>query len=439
MSPLWARQCSFTIPDFRRGLGPKQRLAKSSDAALRPCRVPSNDCQVMYLSRRFFIGSLGAIGLAGCGADAQTTQTADALPSDLRPVSDAGFASWIDSFRVRAARAGISPRTLDAAFADIGYIPGVIKRDRTQIQTRRTLEEYLSIATSDDRLNKGRQAIARYGNTLASVEARYGVDALIIAAIWGLESQFGEKRGQIPVISATATLAYAGRRRDFYESQLLATVRILERGDTTPAQLRGSWAGAMGHTQFIPTSYRAFAVDFDGDGRRDIWGGDPTDALASTASYLARNGWRTGLRWGAEADTAVSSDRIIQPQRGGVRFAVTRNFDVLKTYNNSDLYAIGVGHLADRLGGTGPLRGSFPPDANGLTKGDRLAIQRSLAARGYDVGTIDGVIGAKTEAAIRDFEAAQGLTVTGSATRELLDRLQSELQSRPIITVPKFY
>lgn len=378
----------------------------------------------MYLSRRFFIVSLVAIGLAGCGADAQTTQTADALRSDLRPVPDTGFANWIESFRARAASVGISTRTLDAAFADTGYIPGVITRDRTQIQTRRTLEEYLSIATSDELLNKGRQAIARYGNTLASVEARYGVDALIIAAIWGLESQFGEKRGQIPVISATATLAYAGRRRVFYESQLLAALGILERGDATLAQLRGSWAGAMGHTQFIPTSYQAFAVDFHGDGRRDIWGDDPTDALASTANYLARNGWRTGMRWGAEAGTGDSSDRIIQPQRGGVQFAVTRNFDVIKTYNNSDLYAIGVGHLADRLGGAGPLRGNFPPDANGLTKSDRLAIQRSLAARGYDIGTIDGVIGAKTEAAIRVFEAAQGLTVTGSATPELLDRLR---------------
>ena len=378
----------------------------------------------MYLNRRFIIASLGAIGLAGCNANAQTTQAANALPSDLRPIANAGFANWSASFRTRAAGAGISAHTLDAAFADAGYIPGVITRDRTQIQTRRTLEEYLSIATSDERLTKGRQAIARYANTLASIEARYGVDALIIAAIWGMESQFGEKRGQIPVISATATLAYDGRRRDFYESQLLAALHILERADTTPAQLRGSWAGAMGHTQFIPTSYQAYAVDFDDDGRRDVWADDPTDALASSASYLARNGWRTGLPWGSEAGTGGLSGRIIQPQRSGVKFAVTRNFDVLKTYNNSDLYAIGVGHLADRLGGAGPLKGSFPPDANGLTKSDRLAIQRGLTARGYDVGTVDGVIGAKTEAAIRGFEAAQGLAVTGSATRELLNRLR---------------
>ncbi len=378
----------------------------------------------MHLNRRSFIVSVGSIGLVGCGATAQTAQTHAVLAPDLRPVPNAGFARWVTDFRARAAGQGISTRTIDAAFAQTGYLPGVITRDRTQIQTRRTLEEYLSIATSDERLSKGRQAIATHRATLAAIEARYGVDANIIAAIWGLESQFGEKRGEFPVISAMATLAYDGRRGAFYESQLRATLRILERGDTTVENLRGGWAGAMGHTQFIPTSYLSAAVDFNGDGRRDIWSDDPTDALASTANYLARNGWRTGLRWGSEAGTGGPQGRLLQPQAGGVQFLVTRNFDVLKTYNNSDFYAIGIGHLADRLGGAGPLQGSFPPDANGLTKQDRLAIQRGLVSRGYDVGTIDGVFGAKTEAAIKGFEASQDLPITGAATRDLLTRLR---------------
>ena len=303
-------------------------------------------------------------------------------------------------------------------------MPGVVTRDGTQIQTRRTLEEYISIATSDERIAKGRAAVVRHRATLDAIAARYGVDALIIAAIWGMESQFGEKRGQIPVLSSTATLAFDGRRARFYESQLIAALRILDRGDTTAPQLTGSWAGAMGHTQFIPTSYQSFAVDFTGDGRRDIWSDDPSDALASTASYLARNGWRAGLKWGDEAGTSTLSGRTIQPQRNGVRFTVTRNFNVIKTYNNSDFYAIGVGHLADRLGGAGPLQGSFPPDANGLTKADRLTIQRGLTARGYDIGTIDGVIGAKTEAAIRDVQQRAGLPVTGQATRAVLTALR---------------
>ena len=239
-----------------------------------------------------------------------------------------------------------------------------------------------------------------------------------------MESAFGDRRGRVPVVSATATLAFDGRRGAFWEDQLVAALRILQAGETTPDRLRGSWAGAMGHTQFIPTSYLAHAVDFDGDGRRGIWGDDPADALAATASYLARNGWRSGLPWGQEAGTGTLSGRTIQPQAGGPRFTVTRNFDVLKRYNNSDFYAATVGHLADRLAGGGPLRGGFPPDANGLTRADRIAVQRALAARGHDVGTIDGVIGPETAAAIRDFQAAQGLAVTGRADRALLARLQ---------------
>jgi lytic murein transglycosylase len=380
----------------------------------------------MNMNRRIFLAGCGTLGLTACAGTAPPFQPtrADNLPTDLLPVGNADFASWLASFRPRARRAGISAATLDAALSGAGYIPGVVTRDGTQIQTRRTLEEYISIATSDERLTKGRAALAQHANTLAAIEARYGVEAEIVAAIWGMESQFGEKRGQIPVISATATLAFDGRRADFYETQLIAALRILDRGDTTLQQLTGSWAGAMGHTQFIPTSYQSFAVDFTGDGRRDIWSDDPTDALASTASYLARNGWRNGLRWGSEAGTGGPAGRVIRPQAGGVAFQVTRNFNVIKTYNNSDFYAIGVGHLADRLGGAGPLQGSFPPDANGLTKNDRLAIQRGLTRRGYDVGTIDGVLGAQTEAALRDFQGRSGFAVTGVATLEMVAALR---------------
>ncbi|AGI69065.1 putative lytic murein transglycosylase [Octadecabacter antarcticus 307] len=378
------------------------------------------------MNRRHFLATCATLSMAACAGNAPTAQliTAQDLPADLRPAQNAGFIDWVARFKSRAGSAGISSATIDAAFADAGYLRGVVARDGSQIQTRRTLEEYLSIATSDERIRKGRAAFSRHATTFSAIETQYGVDAYIVAAIWGMESQYGEKRGQIPVISATATLAFDGRRGNFYESQLLAALRILQRGDTTPAQLVGSWAGAMGHTQFIPTSYQAFAVDFTGDGRRDIWGDDPADALASTASYLARNGWRSGLKWGAEAGTDGPSGRTIQPQSGGVRFTVTRNFDVVKTYNNSDLYALGVGYLADRIAGAGPLQGSFPPDANGLTRTDRIDLQRRLAARGYDIGTIDGVVGAKTEAAIRDFQRRQRLAVTGIATADVLVALR---------------
>ncbi len=378
----------------------------------------------MSIDRRHFLTASAALVLTGCSAPARAPSPVIAtrgLPTDLRPSPNAAFDAWVAAFR---SRSGVSGSTFDAAFASAGYLSGVVQRDGNQIQTRRTLEEYLSIATSDERIAKGRAAFLRHRTTLDAIEARYGVDALIVAAIWGMESTFGEKRGQIPVVSSTATLAFDGRRGDFYESQLRAALRILERGDTTPSQLTGSWAGAMGHTQFIPTSYQSFAVDFTGDGRRDIWGENPADALASTASYLARNGWRNGLKWGSETGTGGPDGRTIQPQAGGVRFTVTRNFNVLKTYNNSDLYALGVGYLADRIGGAGPLRGSFPPDENGLSRTDRIAIQRGLTARGYDIGTIDGVVGTLTQNAIREFETSQGLPVRGIASREILARLR---------------
>lgn len=377
----------------------------------------------MILNRRLFLSVLGSFSLAGCASTAQSPRTASTAP-DLIPVKTPAFSAWVARFKPRALAAGISSTTFDSAFANAGFIPGVVTRDGNQIQTRRTLEDYLSIATSDERMSKGRVAIARHATTLAAVEQRYGVDRNIVAAIWGMESLFGERRGDIPVVSATATLAFDGRRGAFYEKQLIAALQILERGDTTPDQMIGSWAGAMGHTQFIPTSYQSFAVDFTGDGKRDIWTDDPTDSLASTAAYLSRNGWRSGLKWGSEAGTGGPSGRNLQPQAGGVTFTVTRNFNVLKTYNNSDFYAIGIGHLADRLGGAGPLRGTFPPDENGLTKADRQTVQRALAQRGYDVGPADGVIGGQTRSAVSDFQRREGLPVTGIADRSVLTALR---------------
>lgn len=378
----------------------------------------------MLIDRRIFLMALGAISLAACDGQAQTVDGTTGLPPDLRPEPNANFDAWVAQFRSKALARGVSGATYDSAFADAGFLPGVVTRDGSQIQTRRTFEDYLSIATSDERVEKGRAAYARHRPTFDAITARFGVEGTIVAAIWGLESQYGEKRGEIPVISSTATLAFDGRRADLYESQLIAALKILERGDTTPANMTGSWAGAMGHTQFIPTSYEAFAVDFTGDGRRDVWGDDPSDALASAASYLQRNGWQTGVRWGGEAGTGAPGNQTIRPQRGGPAFVVTQNFRVLKRYNNADSYALSVGHLADRIGGAGPLRGSFPPDASGLTRADRLALQRGLTRQGYDLGTLDGVIGSQTEAAIRAFQTRRGLPVDGQASRALLEALQ---------------
>ena len=377
-------------------------------------------------TRRAFSLGLAAFGLSACATGGVGTSgpTASAgLPADLRPQANVGYDAWVTSFRSRAGGKGISDATLATAFRGTGYLPGAVKRDRNQTEFSRSLEDYLAIAASDERVSKGRAAYARHRNTLAAVEVKYGVAAEIVAAIWGLESFFGERRGNVPVISSTSTLAYDGRRGVFFEKQLVAALKIIQNGDTSAANMTGSWAGAMGHTQFIPTSYQAFAVDFTGDGRRDIWSDDPTDSLASTAAYLSRNGWSRGVRWGGEVGNGAPSGRTLQPQAGGPKFNVTSNFSAIKRYNNSDAYAIGVGHLADRIAGGGPIRASFPPDKYGMSKEDRKQLQTRLTAKGFDTGGADGVLGPNSRAAIATYQTSQGLAATGDPSLGLLRSL----------------
>lgn len=382
------------------------------------------------------------------------TRAQDPAP---RAVPNAGWDAWVEGFKGRAAGRGIPQGTIDTAFRTAGFLPEVIEKDRNQTEFKRSLEDYLNIAASDERVSLGRQEYARYSGTLSAIEARYGVEGHVVAAVWGLESFFGTRRGNVPVVSALSTLAYDGRRGEFFESQLIAALRILQAGDTTPGAMVGSWAGAMGHTQFIPTSYLEFAVDFTGDGRRDIWGEDPTDSLASTAAYLSRSGWTTGLPWGMEVrlpegfdggllgrgngrsagdwqalgvqavgPLALAGGSIIDGGNagGGPYFLLTQNFATILRYNNAQNYAIGVGHLSDRILGRGPVQASFGPDATGMTKADRQELQRLLTARGFDTGGSDGVIGAKTKAAISAYQASAGLPVTGEPTLELLRRLR---------------
>ncbi|MCP3971402.1 MAG: lytic murein transglycosylase [Rhodobacteraceae bacterium] len=412
--------------------------------------------------RRRVMLSLTAAMLAGC-----TTATSPRAPArrrnsagagtDTATVANPAFDEWLTAFRARAAAHGIGADTLGAAFRGAGYLPVVIERDQNQFQYRRTVEDYIAIATSQERLATGRAMLQLHAKTLAAIEARFGVAPHVVAAIWGVESRYGERRGEFPVISALATLGFASRRAGFFESQLLAALRILQRGDISARKMTGSWAGAMGHTQFIPTTYESFAVDFDGDGRRDIWADDPTDALASAAAYIKRSGWQSGRLWGVEvmlpqgfntalagrgtarsiADWAALGARaahgalpdhgpasLVLPGDGtGPAFLAFRNFTVLTRYNNSDKYVIAVGHLSDRLRGGPALRGGFAPDASGMTLTDRKALQRKLTAAGFDTGSIDGVIGSKTHEAIRAYQARHGLQVTGEPSLALLRRL----------------
>lgn len=370
-----------------------------------------------------------------------------------------GLNSWIAGFRPRAIGAGIPAATFDAALREATYLPKVVERDRTQNEFTKTIWDYLDTAVSDDRVRNGRAAVADHAALLEKIEARYGVDRHILAAIWGLESAYGTYRGDIPVMSAMATLAYDGRRATFFESQLLAALRILETGEADLSDLRGSWAGAMGHTQFMPTSWLDVAVDFTGDGRRNIWGDDPADALASTAAYLAKAGWTTGQLWGLEValpqgfDYDQTTERVkkpvadwqalgVRPMAGGelpdhglasvllpggargAAFLIFGNFQVIETYNTADAYIIAVGHLADRLRGGPPIAAGWPRDLRALTLDERMELQRRLTEAGFDAGGVDGRIGPLTIAAVKSFQKSAGLVPDGYPSLDLLIRLR---------------
>lgn len=373
--------------------------------------------------------------------------------------TEQGFADWLSGFRPRALAAGVAPDVLDHSLALARFNPKIIERDRNQNEFTKTIWDYLDTAVSDDRVAHGERALARHGAVLAQIEAEYGVDRHIVAAIWGLESAYGSFRGDISTIEALSTLAYDARRAAFFEGQLIAAVKILESGDVTARSMRGSWAGAMGHTQFMPTSWWAHAVDFDGDGRRDVWSDDPADALASAAAYLRHWGWTTGAPWGLEVrlpegfDYEQTTERVKKPVAewqalnvlpvaggdlpdhglasvllpGGARgaaFLIFSNFQVIERYNTADAYVIAVGHLADRLRGGPPIAAGWPRELRALSRDERVELQERLGTAGFDPQGVDGRIGPNTIAAVKAFQRANGLVPDGYASLDILTRLR---------------
>jgi membrane-bound lytic murein transglycosylase B len=367
------------------------------------------------------------------------------------------FSAWISGFRLRALSEGVSAATFDRAFRTVSYELDVIRRDANQAEFVRPIWQYLDSAVSDARISNGQRMLREYASLLDQIEARYGVEKEVVVAIWGLESSYGDLRGTTPILSALATLAHEGRRGAFFESQLVAALRIVQSGDVSAEGMVGSWAGAMGHTQFIPTSYLDYAVDFRGDGQRDIWSEDPTDALASTAAYLSRFGWTTHQPWGVEVriprgfDASLAgSRRSVSAWEGlGLRAAqgsrlpssgdatlmfpagsrgpallAFGNFRTIKHYNNSDAYVIAIGHLADRLRGGNPFHAEWPRTDRPLDLGEREEMQRLLVTLGYDTGGIDGRVGPATIAAVRLYQAAAGLSPDGYISLELLQQLR---------------
>lgn len=401
---------------------------------------------------------------ASCAApQAEAPKAAAPKPvaeTQVAQLSYANFGQWRDAFRVRAMNAGVRAGVFDQAFAGVGVNDRVVELDGRQPEFTRAIWEYLDSAVSNSRIDNGREKAAEHQRTLSAIETTYGVDAEIVVAIWGLESAYGFNYGSIPVIESLATLAYDGRRQKFAEEQLISALKIIQSGDVSASRMVGSWAGAMGHTQFIPTSYDSYAVDFTGDGRRDVWSDDPSDALASTANYLSRFGWVLGAPWGVEvrlpagfdyasadqsirrpiADwraagvTAVGGDAV--PDHGeaaillpaganGPAFAVYKNFRVIKRYNNATSYAMAVGHLGDRIRGDGPFTAAWPRDDRPLSRTEKKEMQGLLTRLGFSTGGVDGIIGPNSRKAIRSFQRERGLTPDGYASDKFLAALRA--------------
>ncbi len=373
--------------------------------------------------------------------------------------SNMAFRRWIAGFRDRALSQGISARVFDRAFQDVRYNTDVIQKDRNQAEYTSQIWDYLDTAASPVRVRNGQAALRRHARLLDAIERRFGVQKEVVTAIWGLESAYGESRGSVPVIEALATLAFDGRRGSFFEAQLIDALKIVQSGDVPPGRMKGSWAGAMGHTQFIPSSYQAYAVDFTGDGKRDIWADDPADALASTASYLARHGWISGQPWGVEVrlprgfDFSLASRSIqkmpsdwarlgvtgidgravrdygsasilLPAGADGAAFMIFRNFAVLERYNVADAYVIGVGHLSDRLKGGPPIQADWPRGYEPLSFSEKKDLQRRLARMGFLDDKIDGIIGPNTTDAIRAFQKSRGVAPDGFPSEALMDLLR---------------
>ncbi len=377
---------------------------------------------------------------------------------------DAAFDQWLDGVRRDAAAAGISPSTIEAALTGLAPIERVLELDRRQPEFTRTFWSYLDNAITQGRVDRGRALVAEHGELLRRIRRRYNVQPSYLIAFWGLESAFGKYTGGFSVIGALATLAQDTRRGAFFRIQLLDALRILDQGHIRVAEMEGSWAGAMGQLQFMPSTFANYAIDFDGDGRRDIWA-DLPDVFASAANYLSSMGWRGDEKWGREVrlpadfDWELASLKLRKPiaewGRLGVRradgsalpaadiagaivvpgghkgpaFLVYGNFDKILNWNRSLLYAIAVGHLADRIAGLGTLLAVRPAKDEPLSRAQVEEMQGLLATLGFDAGVPDGVVGSQTRAALRGFQREAKVPPDGYPTPELLASIRRSAAS----------
>lgn len=375
-----------------------------------------------------------------------------------RAADEAGFRAWIDAFKAEARQQGISDATLERAFAPVKFNARIIELDSHQPEFVKPVWEYIAAVVTEEALRKGRQKLREHAALLARVQQRYGVPPEYIVAIWRIESGFGANFGSFNVIEALATLAYAGRRQDFWKGELVAALRIAQSGEVPPERLVGSWAGAMGHTQFMPSGFLRLAVDFDGNGKRDLWTSLP-DVFASTANHLVQGGWKGATPFGAEvrlpanfpyelAETqrkpaadwralgvTLADGRPLPAWPGetailvpaghrGPAFLVSENYRALLDYNNATAYALSLGLFAERLRGGGRIARAWPVGDRQLGRAEKEELQRLLAERGFDPGKIDGQLGPNSRAAIRAFQKKAGLPADGYAEHGLLELIR---------------
>lgn len=389
------------------------------------------------------------------GASGHPLMTAEAIRA-----AAADFPNCLERLWPDAARRGVSRESFINHTAALTPDLRIMDFLDAQPEFVRPLWEYLDGLVSDERVRMGQEVLAKYRATFDQVERAYGVDRHIITAIWGVESRYGDMAGDRPVIRSTATLACVGRRQAFFRDEFLATLEILHRGDVRPEQLKGSWAGAFGPTQFMPTSFKRYAVDFDGDGRRDVVDSIP-DVIASTANNLKKDGWATGQPWGYEVELPIGFDYLLADRARqttirewenlgvhrpdgrpfarpderaflllpagaqGPAFLMLPNFTVLMKYNPAEAYALAIGYLADRLRGDGPISQTWPRHEPVLTRDERRELQELLLSRGFDLGEPDGRLGPRSRVAIREYQMSAGLIPDGFASADILGRLRN--------------
>ena len=375
--------------------------------------------------------------------------------------AQANFPQCIASMWPLAQAKGVSQRTFERYTAQLEPQMKLMEFMEAQPEFSKPIGAYVNMLVTDWRVKKGREVLERYKPIFEKVEKAYGVDRYAVAAIWGIESTYGDPDGigRRNVLESTATLACIGRRQDYFRDEFIATLQILEKGDVPYDHMKGSWAGAFGPTQFMPTSFQRFAVDFDGDGKRNVVDSIP-DIIASTANNLKLDGWEFGKAWGYEVVIPQGFDyrnanRSIKrtlsewnamglrrpggtgfPRGGetaylllpaganGPAFLMTKNFDAILKYNPADAYALAIGHLADRLRGGNAFAQPWPKEERGLSKAERIEIQSRLAQMGYDIGNVDGILGTKTRVAIQDYQARAGAVPDGYPDLALLQPLR---------------